>query len=112
MRLLRAWPRAFRAPEFWWLLLSVVVCVTALSSVVFMTTRMQKAFELDARKLLAADLVIQSDGPTLREFEQQARTQNLHIVSTVTFPTMAFTSGQTRLVALKAIQGQIGRAHV
>ena len=105
MRLLRAWPRAFRAPEFWWLLLSVVVCVTALSSVVFMTTRMQKAFELDARKLLAADLVIQSDGPTLREFEQQARTQNLHIVSTVTFPTMAFTSGQTRLVALKAIQG-------
>ena len=105
MRLVNAWPRAFRAPEFWWLLLSVIVCVTALSSVVFMTTRLKNAFELDARKLLAADLVIQSDGPTLNEYEQQAKTQHLQTVSTVTFPTMAFTRGQTRLVALKAIQG-------
>ncbi len=54
-------PRSFRSIEFAWLLAALVVSVASLSSVAYLADRMQRAFERDAKQLIASDALIQSD---------------------------------------------------
>ena len=56
-------PRSFRSIEFAWLLAALVVSVASLSSVAYLADRMQRAFERDAKQLIASDALIQSDHP-------------------------------------------------
>ncbi len=96
-------PRSFRSVEFAWLLAALIISVASLSSVAYLADRMQRAFERDAKQLIAADALIQSDQPLPALFEQEAIKKNLSIASTIVFPTMSSVRPEARLVALKAV---------
>jgi putative ABC transport system permease protein len=55
--------RDFRSSELVALLIALTLSVAALSSVSFLADRMQRAFQFDARQLLAADLLLVADQP-------------------------------------------------
>jgi putative ABC transport system permease protein len=96
-------PRSFRSIEFAWLLAALVVSVASLSSVAYLADRMQRAFERDAKQLIASDALIQSDQPLPILFEQEAAKQGLLVAKTTVFPTMSSVGSNARLVALKAV---------
>jgi len=64
---------------------------------------MQRAFQFDARQLLAADLLIAGDQPIPERLIQEAQTRNLQIAQTVVFPSMATVGSQSKLSSLKAV---------
>lgn len=97
------WSTYFRSPELLWLGLALTLSVASLTSVTFLGDRLHQAFQRDARQLLAADIIIQSDLPLLSEFEDHARHQGLRIAQTVVFPTMASHGQQSKLTSLKAV---------
>ena len=96
-------PRYLRSPELRWLLAALVISVAALSSVSYLADRMHRAFESDAKQLIAADYVIQSDQPLSALFQEQARSGGLQVAHTVVFPTMAGAKEESKLVSLKAV---------
>ena len=96
-------PRSFRSIEFAWLLAALVVSVASLSSVAYLADRMQRAFERDAKQLIASDALIQSDQPLPILFEQEAVKKGLLVANTTVFPTMSSLGSNARLVALKAV---------
>ena len=95
--------RLWRANELIWLFLAVLVSVAALSSVAFLADRMQLAFERDAKQLIGADLLVQSDQPLPPYFLDEAQKSGLTMAQTTVFPTMASHQQQSKLVALKAV---------
>ena len=95
--------RSLRSIEFIWLLVALVVSVASLSSVAYLADRMQRAFERDAKQLIAADALIQSDQPLPTLFVNEALAKGLSTAQTIVFPTMSSGAQQTKLVALKAV---------
>lgn len=95
--------RSLRSIEFIWLLVALVVSVASLSSVAYLADRMQRAFERDAKQLIAADALIQSDQPLPALFLQEAQSRGLNTAQTTVFPTMSSGGQQAKLVALKAV---------
>ena len=85
------------------LLLALTLSVAALSSVSFLADRMQRAFQFDARQLLAADLLLVSDQPLLERFIQEAQGLQLSSAQTIVFPSMATVGAQSKLASLKAV---------
>ena len=96
-------PRYLRSPELRWLLVALIISVASLSSVSFLTDRMQRAFNRDAKQLIAADYLIYSDQPLPTIFKEQAIADGLRVANTVVFPTMASVGEQSKLVSLKAV---------
>ena len=64
---------------------------------------MQRAFEFDARQLLAADLLLVADQPLPERFIQEAQRQELSSAQTIVFPSMATVDSQSKLASLKAV---------
>ena len=110
--------RDLRSRELVWLFLALTLSVTALSSVSFLADRMQRAFQFDARQLLAADLLLVSDHPLPEQFLEEGELRRLRIAQTVVFPTMATVGSQSKLASLKAatpaypLRGQLEVAQV
>ena len=100
--------RDLRAGELKLLLLAVALAVAALTAVAFLAERIQGGLQRDARQLLGGDAVLAADTPLAPEYARMARAQGLRAATTVVFPTMARADetrgGQTRLVALKAVE--------
>jgi len=96
-------PRSFRSVEFAWLLVALIISVASLSSVAYLADRMQRAFERDAKQLIASDVLIQADQPIPEQFRHNAQSRGLSTAQTIVFPTMSSFQSQTRLVALKAV---------
>ena len=97
-----AWLR-FRSTELLSLFFAIVISVAALTSVAFLADRLQNAFERDAKKIIASDVLLQSDQLIDKLFVNRARDQGLKMAQTVVFPTMVSFSNQSSLVALKAV---------
>ena len=95
--------RSLRSIEFLWLLMALVVSVASLSSVAYLADRMQRAFERDAKQLIASDALIQSDQSLPSLFAKEAQSRGLEIAQTIVFPTMSSVPQQSKLVALKAV---------
>ncbi|OWS71365.1 hypothetical protein CBI30_07980 [Polynucleobacter aenigmaticus] len=95
--------RDFRSKELVALLLALTLSVAALSSVSFLADRMQRAFQLDARQLLAADLLLVADQPLPERFIQEAKDRQLNLAQTIVFPSMATVGAQSKLASLKAV---------
>jgi putative ABC transport system permease protein len=89
-----------------WLLIALTLSVAALSSVSFLADRMQRTFQLDARQLLAADLLLVADQPLPERFFQEAKDRELRIAQTIVFPSMATAGSQSKLASLKAVSAQ------
>jgi putative ABC transport system permease protein len=64
---------------------------------------MQRAFQFDARQLLAADLLLVADQPLPERFILEAQERNLSFAQTIVFPSMATVGGQSKLASLKAV---------
>lgn len=64
---------------------------------------MQRAFQFDARQLLAADILLVGDQPIPPRFITEAKDHELHIAQTVVFASMATVGSQTKLCSLKAV---------
>ncbi|MGA0884240.1 MAG: ABC transporter permease, partial [Candidatus Nanopelagicales bacterium] len=77
--------------------------VASLSSVAYLADRMQRAFERDAKQLIASDALIQSDQALPALFAKEAQSRGLKIAQTIVFPTMSSVPQQSKLVALKAV---------
>lgn len=95
--------RDFRSSELVWLFIALTLSVAALSSVSFLADRMQRAFQFDARQLLAADLLLVADQPLPERFIQEAQERRLQIAQTIVFPSMATVGAQSKLSSLKAV---------
>ena len=95
--------RDFRSSELVALLVALTLSVAALSSVSFLADRMQRAFQLDARQLLAADLLLVADQPLPERFIQEAKDRRLSLAQTIVFPSMATIGSQSKLASLKAV---------
>ena len=103
MSFLQSIRRDLRSSELLALLVALTLSVAALSSVSFLADRMQRAFQFDARQLLAADLLLVSDQPLPEQFIQKAKEQELRSAQTIVFPSMATVGAQSKLASLKAV---------
>ena len=95
--------RDLRSIELVYLLAALIISVTALSSVGFLADRLQRAFQFDARQLIAGDLLVVSDRPISESFLTEAKQRDIRIATTVVFPSMANSAKQAKLVSLKAV---------
>ena len=101
--LLRGLQQDLRSKELKWLLVALIISVSAMTSVSFLADRMHRAFEFDARQLLASDLLIATDQPIPKPLIDQAQSLQLQIAQTVVFPSMASAGSYSKLAALKAV---------
>ena len=99
-RLLR---RDLRSGEVRVLLFALVLAVTAVASVGFITDRAGRALELQANALLGGDAVIRADQPITEAPRDLARQLGLRVSETRTFPSMLRVGDTLRLSELKAI---------
>ena len=103
---LRGLRQELRSHELAWLFVALTLSVTALSSVSFLADRMQRAFQFDARQLLASDILIVADQPLPERFIQEANSKSLQIAQTVVFPSMATVGTHSKLASLKAVSSR------
>ena len=100
---LRGIRQDLRSKELKWLLVALIISVSALTSVSFLANRMHRAFEFDARQLLASDLLIAADQPLPAQLIEEAQSRQLRIAQTVVFPSMATAGEHSKLASLKAV---------
>jgi putative ABC transport system permease protein len=81
--------RDWRAGELRFLLVALVVAVSALSAVGFFVDRMRTALNRDAHQLIGADLLVNADQPIRPDWRREAQRRGLLLADTVTFPSMA-----------------------
>ena len=100
---LRLLARDWKAGELRVLVIGLVIAVASLTTVSFFTDRVRQALSQEAGQLLGADLVLISDRPIDRTWEQQAQERGLHTMRTVRFPSMTVHGGSTQLTEIKAV---------
>jgi putative ABC transport system permease protein len=104
---LRMSARDWRAGELRFLLLALIVAVSALSAVGFFIDRMRTGLNRDAHQLIGADLLVTADQPLPLQWRHEAQRRGLLLADTVTFPSMAQTgegdASQAQLVSVKAV---------
>ena len=107
MQSLRMTLRDWRAGELRFLLVALVVAVSALTSVSFFVDRMRTGLNRDAHQLLGADLVIRGDAPISEAWRAEARKRGLTLADTIVFPSMALAGEgdamQSKLASVKAV---------
>ncbi len=81
--------RDIRSGQIKMLVISTSLGVAALSSVGFLSNRLESGLERDARQMLGGDAVVTSSSPTPEEIVLKARSLNLQASQTLSFPTMA-----------------------
>ena len=104
---LRMTLRDWRAGELRFLLVALVVAVSALTSVSFFVDRMRTGLNRDAHQLLGADLVIRGDAPISELWRAEAVRRGLTLADTTVFPSMALAGAgdamQSKLASVKAV---------
>jgi putative ABC transport system permease protein len=107
MQSLRMTARDWRAGELRFLLVALMVAVSALSAVGFFVDRMRSGLNRDARQLLGADLLVNADQPLRQDWRDEAKKRGLVLADTVTFPSMAQAGqgddSQALLASVKAV---------
>jgi putative ABC transport system permease protein len=105
MQAMRMSARDWRAGELRFLLIALVVAVSALSAVGFFVDRMRTGLNRDAHQLLGADLLINADLPLPPEWRAEAQRRGLLLADTVTFPSMAQAGqGEQSLAQLASVK--------
>jgi putative ABC transport system permease protein len=64
---------------------------------------MHRAFEFDARQLLASDLLVVADQPIPQDLIGRAHQLGLETAQTIVFPSMASSAAQSKLASIKAV---------
>ncbi|MGZ8290372.1 MAG: ABC transporter permease [Telluria sp.] len=104
---LRMTARDWRAGELRFLLIALIVAVSALSAVGFFIDRMRTGLNRDAHQLLGADLLVAADQPVKQEWRREAERRGLLLADTVNFPSMAQAGegddSRAQLASIKAV---------
>jgi putative ABC transport system permease protein len=95
--------RDLRAGELNALGLALVLAVTALSAVGFLSDRVGQALALESRQLLGGDLLLSADHPWPDGWREEARSRGIEVAESATFPSMANSSGNSQLMEVKAV---------
>jgi len=85
------------------LLAALLLAVTAVTTVSFITDRAERAFALEANRLLGGDAVLRADQPIAPEFLQLAQAPGLQSTQTVGFLSMVQHAARFRLSEIKAM---------
>jgi len=97
--LLRDW----KSGELTVLGIALVIAVTSLTAVAFLTDRVGHAVELRAAESLAADLRLGSSQPLPERYMQMAEQAGLQTASMVTMPSVVFAENRSTLSAIRAV---------
>lgn len=104
---LRMTARDWRAGELRFLLVALIVAVSALSSVGFFIDRMRAGLNRDAHQLLGADLLVNADDAIQQRWKDEAARRGLLVAETVAFQSMAQAgegeASMAQLAAVKAV---------
>ena len=73
------------ASELIWLLIALVISVTAITSVTFLSDRLQQSFSQKAREMIAADTIVRGDQTLDQGFESKANELGLRVAKTTIF---------------------------
>ncbi|MDB4230180.1 hypothetical protein N9829_00005, partial [Gammaproteobacteria bacterium] len=84
------------------LFLSIVLAVTAISSVGFLGDRLQSSMKEQASVILGADLTLRSASTLGSDYLSLAKTQGLETAETISFLSMAITDEDNLLSSIKA----------
>lgn len=101
--MLRMLVRDLRAGELSVLAFALVLAVAAMTSVGFLTDRVQRALTLESHQLLGGDLLLIADHPWADEFRRQAAAQGLQLAESATFPSMVSNVEGAQLAEIKAV---------
>lgn len=95
--------RNWKSGELALLSLSLVVAVAIVTTITLFADRIERAFIGGSSVFLAADRLISGTSPIPDEWLVKAEDGGLLTASTLAFPSMAVSSGQQQLVAVKAV---------
>ncbi len=99
---LRMLSRDWRSGELRVLAAALVIAVASVTTVGFFADRVQRALSDEANLLLGADLVLASDRPIQKDFEEQAKQRGLRVTRTLKFPSMVLHADTGQLTEIKA----------
>jgi len=100
---LRMLARDWRAGELTVLGLALMLAVAALTSVGFLTDRVEQALKLQSHQLLGGDLLLTADHPWPERFRQEAAARGLRRAESATFPSMVSLGEAAVLAEIKAV---------
>lgn len=100
LRMLR---RDWRAGELTVLGLALVLAVASLTSVGFLTDRVEQALKLESNRLLGGDVLLTADHPWAPKFRDEAVSRGLQVANSVSFPSMVMQGGVAQLADIKAV---------
>lgn len=96
--------RDWRAGELRLIAAASVIAVASLTTVGFFTDRVERAIDLQATELLAADLVVSSSSPIPAKWSDRARQDGLTTALTTEFRSVALAGQKLQLAEVKAVQ--------
>ncbi len=100
---LRMLARDWRAGELTVLGIALMLAVAALTSVGFLTDRVEQALRLQSHQLLGGDLLLSADHPLPERFLQEAAARGLRQAQSATFPSMVSLGDASLLAEIKAV---------
>ncbi|HUL42667.1 MAG TPA: ABC transporter permease [Burkholderiales bacterium] len=100
---LRMLNRDWRSGELRVLVVALVIAVASVTTVSFFADRVQRSLSDQANQLLGADLVLTSDRPIQRNFEERAIQLGLRVTRALRFPSMVLHAGTGQLTEIKAV---------
>jgi putative ABC transport system permease protein len=95
--------RDWRAGELTVLGIALMLAVAALTSVGFLTDRVEQALRLQSHQLLGGDLLLTADHPLPDRFRQEAAARRLRVAESATFPSMVSLGDASVLAEIKAV---------
>lgn len=100
---LRMLARDWRAGELTVLGIALLLAVAALTSVGFLTDRVQQAVTLESHQLLGGDLLLTADHPWADDYRREAAARGLQLAESASFPSMVMAGGAAQLAEIKAV---------
>ena len=95
--------RDWKSGELTVLGVALVIAVTSLTAVAFLTDRVGHAVELRAAESLAADLRLGSSQPLAERYLDLARENGLQTASMISMPSVVFDGDRSTLAAIRAV---------
>ncbi len=95
--------RDLRAGELSLLGIALALAVASLSSVAFLTERVDQALRQQSHQLLGGDLLLTADHPWPRAQRDKAIALNILLAQSVTFPSMVAGANTAQLADIKAV---------
>jgi putative ABC transport system permease protein len=95
--------RDWRAGELTVLVAALLIAVSAMTGVAFLTDRVGQAVELRAAESLAADLRLRSTGPVPAELLEFAESSGMRTARVTSMPSVVFAGEANTLAAVRAV---------